>query len=79
MIEFFQLPESNKKCQYVLPQGGLFKFVACPNFMCEIVLYISLYVILGIHHYPWALITCWVVMNQVYILNTYYTYRTLKK
>ena len=51
--------------RYFVPHGGLFEYVSCPNYLCEIVVYVGLQVVLGFDHFPWTLITVWVVINQV--------------
>ncbi|KAI9555494.1 hypothetical protein GHT06_018009 [Daphnia sinensis] len=56
-------PQNKQK--YGLPQGGLFNYVSCPNFLCEIIIYLAINLVLGIDFYPWTLITFWVLTNQV--------------
>lgn len=63
-VSFISLDPKNKQ-KHSLPESGLFNYVSCPNFLCEIIIYVSLYIILGFNHYPWALITFWVITNQV--------------
>ncbi|XP_059352314.1 polyprenol reductase-like [Daphnia carinata] len=56
-------PQSKQK--YSLPQGGLFNYVSCPNFLCEIIIYLAINLVLGIDFYPWTLVTFWVLSNQI--------------
>ena len=63
---FSLLSEPQNKGRYFVARGGLFDYVSCPNFLCETIIYLSLYAIAGVNHYPWALITAWVLVNQVY-------------
>jgi len=57
--------DSSNKDKYVIPKGGLFDYISCPNYFCEILIYVSLYLILGFGHYPWVLISIWVITNQM--------------
>ena len=57
--------EPGKEDKYFLPRDGLFNYVSCPNFLCEIVIYVSLYLVFGLDHFLWAIITIWVATNQV--------------
>ncbi|XP_046653659.1 polyprenol reductase-like [Daphnia pulicaria] len=57
--------DPKNKQKHSLPKNGLFNYVSCPNFLCEIIIYVSLYIILGFNHYPWALVTFWVLTNQI--------------
>nr|CAH0102226.1 unnamed protein product [Daphnia galeata] len=57
--------DPKNKQKHSLPKGGLFNYVSCPNFLCEIIIYAALYIILGFRHYPWALITLFVLTNQI--------------
>lgn len=63
MKTFFCLGNNMEK--YSLPMGGLFNFVSCPHYFCEILIYLSFSIILGVNHYVWGLITSWVILNQV--------------
>ena len=63
-VNFFLL-EPGTEDKYTLPKGGWFNYVSCPNYLCEIIIYVSLYFTLGSHHVPWGIITTWVVTNQV--------------
>lgn len=57
--------KSSNNEKYVMPKGGLFEYISCPNYFCEILIYISIYLILGFGHYAWALILMWVISNQM--------------
>jgi len=57
--------ESSNNEKYVIPRGGMFDYISCPNYFCEILIYVSFYLILGFGHYPWALILIWVTSNQM--------------
>ena len=48
-----------------LPHGGLFTYVSCPHYLCEILIYLSLALILGFRHQTAWLIFGWVLINQV--------------
>lgn len=65
-IKFALFLDPKNKQKHSLPKGGLFNYVSCPNFLCEIIIYAALYIILGFRHYPWALITLFVLTNQVF-------------
>lgn len=67
--KFHLFLDPKNKQKHSLPKNGLFNYVSCPNFLCEIIIYVSLYIILGFNHYPWALITFWVLTNQVCLIK----------
>lgn len=48
-----------------VPHGGLFTYVSCPHYLCEILIYLSLALILGLRHQTAWLIFGWVLINQV--------------
>lgn len=56
--------KSHNNEKYAIPRGGLFEYISCPNYFCEILIYVSFYLILGFTH-PWALILTWVITNQM--------------
>ena len=48
-----------------VPHGSLFTYVSCPHYLCEILIYLSLALILGFKHQTAWLIFTWVLINQV--------------
>ena len=46
---FAQLKRKNSS-SHSIPEGGLFDLVSCPHYLCEIIIYTSLLVILGLSH-----------------------------
>ena len=48
-----------------IPEGSLFKYVSCPHYMCEIIMYTCLMGILGTSHKTGVLVWAWVTINQV--------------
>lgn len=50
---------------YVMPRGGLFDYVACPHFLSEIVVYVSLNLVYGFQHQVLLALGLFVLTNQV--------------
>jgi len=48
-----------------MPEGSLFNYVSCPHYMCEIILYTCLMLILGTRHRTGVMVWAWVTINQV--------------
>ena len=46
---FAQLKRKNS-AGHSIPEGGLFELVSCPHYLCEIIIYTSLLIILGLSH-----------------------------
>jgi len=61
---FAQLKISSPN-KHSMPQGSLFNYVSCPHYMCEIIIYTCLMLILGIEHSTGVMIWAWVTINQV--------------
>jgi len=57
-----KLKNSNK---HSIPEGGLFKYVSCPHYLCEIIIYTSLLLVLGTQHQTAVLVWFWVLTNQL--------------
>ena len=53
-------PESHS-----VPHGDWFKYVSCPHYLAEILIYLSLLMILGFKHKTACLIFAWVLTNQI--------------
>jgi len=51
--------------KHSVPEGSLFKFVSCPHYMCEIIMYTCLMGILGTNHSTGILVWAWVTINQI--------------
>eukprot|EP00088_Acartia_fossae_P071942 TRINITY_DN9991_c0_g1_i13.p1 TRINITY_DN9991_c0_g1~~TRINITY_DN9991_c0_g1_i13.p1 ORF type:complete len:308 (-),score=18.07 TRINITY_DN9991_c0_g1_i13:263-1186(-) len=47
-----------------IPHGDLFELVSCPHYFCEVLIYTSLSVILGLSHSHILAVWLWVVVNQ---------------
>jgi len=61
---FAHLKIQNKN-QHAMPSGSLFEFVSCPHYLCEIILYSCIMLILGLDHSTGVLIWFWVLVNQM--------------
>lgn len=51
--------------KHSIPEGGLFTLVSCPHYLCEIIIYTVLMLVLGTEHRTGVLVWIWVVVNQV--------------
>lgn len=49
---------------YYFPDGRLFKYVSCPNYAAEIIIYSSLYLLTDFN-YNWLALYIWVIVNQI--------------
>lgn len=61
---FAQLKISNPN-NHSMPEGSLFNYVSCPHYMCEIIIYTCLMLILGPEHRTGVMVWAWVTINQV--------------
>eukprot|EP00090_Calanus_glacialis_P009342 TRINITY_DN17721_c0_g1_i3.p1 TRINITY_DN17721_c0_g1~~TRINITY_DN17721_c0_g1_i3.p1 ORF type:complete len:307 (-),score=74.95 TRINITY_DN17721_c0_g1_i3:117-1037(-) len=61
---FAQLKISNPN-KHSMPEGSLFNYVSCPHYMCEIIIYTCLMLILGPAHRTGVMVWAWVTINQV--------------
>ena len=68
MYWFDPFPDFKKNDSYFLPCGGLFEYVSCPNFFCEILIYLSFFAMFGFSHLPWGIVCIFVILNQVIII-----------
>ncbi|KAJ1822102.1 hypothetical protein LPJ56_003134 [Coemansia sp. RSA 2599] len=48
---------------YVVPEGDLFSFVACPHFLCEILIYLAIWTATGFQATTLVWTICWTVIN----------------
>ena len=48
--EFARLKMKNS-AGHSIPSGGLFEYVSCPHYLCEVIIYTCLLAILGTHHH----------------------------
>lgn len=63
---------------YKIPHGGLFEYISGALQLTETIIYITLSIILwqsSTYHY----VTMWVLINQVQILYSMFSYKILKK
>ncbi|KAJ2235975.1 hypothetical protein IWW45_002161 [Coemansia sp. RSA 485] len=49
--------------KYVVPDGDLFSLVSCPHFLCEIVIYVSIWTAAGFQATTLVWTICWTVVN----------------
>ena len=50
--------------KHSMPMGSLFIYVSSPHYLCEIIIYTSLMLILGTEHMTGVMIWAWVTINQ---------------
>jgi len=60
---FSSLKQKNSS-KHGIPHGGLFQYVSCPHYLCEVVIYFSLMMILGVSHQTMLFLFMWVLSNQ---------------
>jgi len=48
-----------------IPSGSLFKYVSCPHYLCEVIIYTCFMFILGLSHQTGVLVWFWVLTNQM--------------
>jgi len=61
---FAQMKISNPN-KHSMPMGSLFTYVSSPHYLCEIIIYTSLMLILGTEHMTGVMIWAWVTINQI--------------
>eukprot|EP01023_Acetabularia_acetabulum_P032541 TRINITY_DN30393_c1_g1_i2.p1 TRINITY_DN30393_c1_g1~~TRINITY_DN30393_c1_g1_i2.p1 ORF type:complete len:293 (-),score=18.93 TRINITY_DN30393_c1_g1_i2:237-1115(-) len=54
---------TDKKSIYVIPNGGLFRFVSCPHYFGEIIIYVGFWLLGQGCYLRTSLVLCWVVLN----------------
>jgi len=65
-----------KSYSHFIPTGGLFDYISCPHYLCEIIIYLCIYIISRFNNL-WAVLLFWVVVNQtIAALLTHNWYRS---
>lgn len=63
--KIFASMKRKSSSSHSVPHGDWFKYVSCPHYLAEILIYLSQVMILGIKHRTACLIFGWVLTNQI--------------
>ena len=70
------LRHAQSATRYRIPRGGLFRWLSCPHFAMEILVYVSFCGVLGLGHRSGLLVLAWVATNQLVSgLNSHFWYQ----
>merc|ERR1719305_622066 len=63
--KIFASMKRKSSSSHSVPHGDWFKYVSCPHYLAEILIYLSQVMILGVKHRTACLIFGWVLTNQI--------------